>query len=1086
MMNKKTKLILPKLEYRIKFKKTKNEIVQLRKREQVLDDYTLKFSDNSLTITDSTETILVTNDKKNTQTNIKKVLYTKNIERLKGNTDFRTITSWLRHPNNNNYLPSDIASSWKGQVNLVEENLNEGIEGLREPQVGAIYSTLGHWKSSDELGTIVLPTGTGKTETMLTLLVKEMCEKILIVVPSDTLRKQISDKFITLGLLKRLKVLTFGSLHPVVGILKENFKNDDDLKEFINSCNVVVSTASLLAKTFESQRDLMSSTFSNLFIDEAHHVMAPTWFKFRNKFASKKVLQFTATPYRNDNVRLDGKIIFNFPLRKAQEQGYFKRIEFIPVKKYDKEEADKEIAKAAIKKLREDLKQGYDHILLARCDSIKRADKIFKLYQSETDLHPVCIHNKTKKRSEKEKLLKLGKARIVVCVDMFGEGYDLPQLKIAAFHDARKSLPVTIQFAGRFTRSSRDNKLGNATIIANIRDTHFNNELEKLYGNDPDWNLLLPILSSNQIENESAFSEFMSGFKNLEKFKIPLQNLQPALSTVAYEKKGNVGWSPTNFEKGLTHGEQYDYVFSDINWDDKVLVIITGKKLDIDWGASNDVYEIAWELIIVHWEVKNNLLFIHGSKKEGHYKKLAKAVFDEDCRIIEGIDIYRAFHKVNRVLLQNVGLKEFLGKKIRFRMSVGADIESAMSLAEKQRGQKAFLFGVGYEKGDKISLGCSSKGRIWTRRKGNIRQFVNWTKKLSDNLADKSIDPNEILKNTLITQLRAERPKIFPVCIDWDESIYRHSESKYKFIFDATIYNISECQIDIKNPSQDDKLLFSLVTEDYEVVLELVLFKDKDDYPDFEITNTGTTQCQVEYGRQSLDIVEFFIKFPPTIWFADGSSLTGNEFVELKKIMAPYPKENIINDWDWNGVELSKESQGFGTLNKKSIQYRVSERLKKLDYDVIYNDDNTGEIADLITIKLKNDILFIELYHLKFAINGKVTQNIKNLYEVCGQTQKSIRWKHRPNKQFFDHLLRREERKNKFYSATRLVKGTVSDLEKFLELTKNQIPMEFKIYIVQPGISRKTITEEMLMLLGVTDNYLKEKGGISLKIVGNN
>jgi superfamily II DNA or RNA helicase len=50
-------------------------------------------------------------------------------------------------------------------------------------------------------------------------------------------------------------------------------------------------------------------------------------------------------------------------------------------------------------------------------------------------------------------------SRIVVCVDMLGEGFDLPELKIAAFHDIRKSLAVTLQLAGRFTRARED--LGN-------------------------------------------------------------------------------------------------------------------------------------------------------------------------------------------------------------------------------------------------------------------------------------------------------------------------------------------------------------------------------------------------------------------------------------------------------------------------------------------------------------------------------------------------------------------------------------------------------------------------------------------------
>jgi superfamily II DNA or RNA helicase len=37
-----------------------------------------------------------------------------------------------------------------------------------------------------------------------------------------------------------------------------------------------------------------------LFIDEAHHAEAPTWNAFKEKFCERRVLQFTATPYRED------------------------------------------------------------------------------------------------------------------------------------------------------------------------------------------------------------------------------------------------------------------------------------------------------------------------------------------------------------------------------------------------------------------------------------------------------------------------------------------------------------------------------------------------------------------------------------------------------------------------------------------------------------------------------------------------------------------------------------------------------------------------------------------------------------------
>ena len=51
---------------------------------------------------------------------------------------------------------------------------------------------------------------------------------------------------------------------------------------------------------------------------------------------------------------------------------------------------------------------------------------------------------------------------------MLGEGFDLPEMKIAAIHDAKQSLPVTLQFIGRFTRTAHDANLGNASVILNI------------------------------------------------------------------------------------------------------------------------------------------------------------------------------------------------------------------------------------------------------------------------------------------------------------------------------------------------------------------------------------------------------------------------------------------------------------------------------------------------------------------------------------------------------------------------------------------------------------------------------------------
>ena len=188
----------------------------------------------------------------------------------------------------------------------------------------------------------------------------------------------------------------------------------------------------------------------------------------RSKIGSKKrrILQFTATPFREDGKPLDGDIVFNYPLKKAQEEGYFRPIRFKAVVEFNQAKSDEAIAMKALEQLRADVDRG--HILMARVESVARAKKVFELYRRYPEFNPVQLHTGIKSPRTREKVrrqLIAGESRIVVCVDMLGEGFDLPELKIAAFHDIKKTLPVTLQLAGRFTRARPD--LGDATFVAN-------------------------------------------------------------------------------------------------------------------------------------------------------------------------------------------------------------------------------------------------------------------------------------------------------------------------------------------------------------------------------------------------------------------------------------------------------------------------------------------------------------------------------------------------------------------------------------------------------------------------------------------
>jgi superfamily II DNA or RNA helicase len=81
------------------------------------------------------------------------------------------------------------------------ENSRPAQRGLRRPQIGALHAALAHATRSTDPATIVMPTGTGKTETMLALNANQRFERLLVVVPTDALREQIAGKFETFGVL---------------------------------------------------------------------------------------------------------------------------------------------------------------------------------------------------------------------------------------------------------------------------------------------------------------------------------------------------------------------------------------------------------------------------------------------------------------------------------------------------------------------------------------------------------------------------------------------------------------------------------------------------------------------------------------------------------------------------------------------------------------------------------------------------------------------------------------------------------------------------------------------------------------------
>lgn len=1007
--------------------------------------------------------------------------------------------TWLLHPDITGEVLSveSIRESWIDAFRYRLESRNEGRFGLRPPQLGAVHAVLAHWAVSNSVATVVMPTGTGKTDTMASILVAGRCERTLVIVPSDALRTQLAEKFLNLGLLTVApgELLAESAHYPTVAVLKKLPKTVQELDEVLEQAHVVVTTSHLVTRCAYELQARLAHWCPYLFIDEAHHAEASTWRSLRNVFANRRVLQMTATPFREDGKLLEGTIVFRYRLRQAYEDGYFQPIRLVAISQYIPELVDRAIAERAVAELRASLDRG--HVLMARASTVARARQIYGLYCDHKDLHPVQLHTGqgvTERRQVRQQIIS-GQARIIVCVDMLGEGFDLPQLKIAAFHDVRKSLPVTLQLIGRFTRTGKD--LGEAVAIANTADIQVRGELERLY-RDGDWNILLPEIADGIVDERMALQNFLKGFDEFDG-DVSLQQVNPTSSTVVY-RTSCANWKPENFRSGLTGHLRRERLFHAINVQRHTLVVISANRGVVPWAEDTEIFDRGWELMVAAWCPDKQLLFIHASSLSGNYRKFACAVTGPEAKLICGQEVFRVFAGIARLQLQNVGLKEQLGRNVRYTGRMGSDAGPVITELDRRKASKALLGGTGFEGGAKVTIGASAKGRIWSMRRVTLNQFVLWCEHIGAKLIDPSLDPDNVLSGTLKTTYVTLLPAKVPIYIGWPELVYAETEHGWMFTTkEGLSVGLHELEIKPAAFETNGQLEIDVLWLGGSTRLQLLLTTTGED-SDFRFVHVDGPELDI--GRSSSvnreSLTTFFTEDPPTCWFADGSSLEGNRYIELRDVGPSFSIERI-ECWDWqtDGVDIKKESYiksvcGCVERRTDSIQYHVIQRLiAEGGYRVIIDDDDHGEAADIVAVRVVDDeeispTIEVEFYHCKFSLSSEPGARIKDLYEVCGQTQKSVSWaaSHEKKRELFSHLLRRDALRAVNAGVGRIELGDTAVLEEIYAMS-GTLAVSMQMILVQPGLSRSKASRSQLELLGSTENYLAETYQIPLRVIGS-
>ncbi|RUT33710.1 DEAD/DEAH box helicase [Paenibacillus zeisoli] len=928
--------------------------------------------------------------------------------------------------------------------------------GLRNAQLGAIHAIASfNSLSKKNAGIVVMPTGSGKTAVLMMTPYITLSSKVLIVTPSVMVRGQIYKDFTELKTLKKASVFIGGISPPSVYELKKKYSND--IQDDVITSDVIIATPQCALSLSENN---IKDKFDLVLIDEAHHVPAQTWQQILLNMKDSTQMLFTATPFRMDRKELKGEIVYTYPLSMAYRDGIFGEVRYIPIE--EAPDKDMLIAKEAERVFFNDRQQGYNHFLMVRTDTREKAKQLEQLYQNETELTLKRIDSSMSYRVVEQCISELKNKNIdgIICVDMLGEGFDFPNLKIAAIHTPHKSLASTLQFIGRFARTNAEN-ISAAKFIA-MNDDELIIENYKLYTSDAVWQEMIVDMSERTIRKEEEIKnnlgEYIRNDGSLSSDDtLSLHSIRPNCHAKIYHISDfNINGV---FPKICGVGEN---VFRNLS-DNTVIGIGTIKNRPI-WSNTEQVLDVQNFLFIIHFQKETSLLFIYSQmKSEIDYQLIAEA-FTTNYNKVPRNEIHRVLGELQEFEMFNTGMQNrFAESGESYRIYAGSNVASTIDPATGRMYSAGHVFCKAVADAGPVTIGYSSGSKIWSSSYLLIPEYVKWCDSYGLKIANESI---KVKTNTNYDLMPLpHRLKNFP-------------ETVFFCLFSDRTYSSSP--VVMKNPSEvSDTILMdaeikiiSISEMEIQVEVSILGFSDT-----IVCRVDGTCYCAestifLKDGRNRVSLVEYLNNYPFIFKTTDDAIIEGHEISIGEPNAIIFSSENIKSiDWGRYKIDIRIE---FGEASEglRAIQDGLEEILiQQDDFDYLIYDHGSGEIADYITIRETDHKLEVVLYHVKAMGGKRYNSDLGDIYEVTQQAIKSIIWlKSRGT-------LLEKIRDRRRSDHCKMKKGHFQKLEKSLK--ENKL-FTSRIVIVQPSINRTVdLPSKYQEILAATNFYIKNSGRVT-------
>lgn len=955
--------------------------------------------------------------------------------------------------------------------------------GFRLPQWGALHAAAGHLSAKSEAAIITMPTGSGKTAVIMGLPFLLRANRVLVVTPSRIVREQIAEEFRLLKILKILGALDHTLAAPETHAILGPVRDEAEWQAYAPN-DVVVSTPNSISPGIAGICGPPADFFDLVLVDEAHHGAAPSWRNLLERLQSAKQALFTATPFRRDRREIAGKLIFTYPLRDAYRDGVFGRLNYEAILVDEGESPDTAIANAAAMKLRSDRANKLDHRLMIRTGTRVRAEELHKLYTERygLKLRVITGDNSLPRLSKTIERLRNGELDGIVCVDMLGEGFDLPNLKIAALHSPHKSLAITLQFIGRFARTTAPN-LGDATFFALSSDMEI--EKVKLYRDGAAWEEIIPKLSGRRIEEEEVTREALSTFASEDDLApdqpdLSLYSLRPFYHAKIFALGPNVDIaSDIEFPAGLEI--MHRFVSSELS----AAVFVLRLQTRPDWTTAQDFEAVEYHLVINYYDEESGLFFISSSLRvDGFYHHVGEQYSTQETPIpLRGPSVKR----LNKVLLDlrelrffNIGMRKSVpgDNSEAYRTIAGPKADEAIDPTAGRAFRRGHWYGSAQSGQENITIGLSSSAKLWSNRSSQIPDLIEWCKEIARKITSERSPRTNSGLDLLSTGEELTRIPDNIVFVDWHEHIYQEPFTCTFAGRSGSVCNVQLLDMDIKidrDATNNQRVVFSVANA--EIQYKAVFSLDTDQF--IHASDENTNDILMDQDGTLLE--EYLNFYPPVFYTADfGSFQAGTIYPAADADQLEFDSTRFeVIDWLANGVDPNLE---FGSPSPigKSIHDYLRDRLINSEAEIVFYDHGPGEMADFVTLSSGPDYVRVVLYHCKASSGEHEGERVEDAYEVCGQASKCVRWASpRLISEAVTRRLRRDSGGSKFD------KGDLARLQQTLNPNNRKV-VSFESVIVQPGFGKSKLGNRVGPLLAAADGFLYEFGRFSrLRVIGS-